>query len=513
MMVIRATRQTARRRQRLILAVVIATLLALVPVVALAHPLGNFTINRFSRVTVHPDRIDLMYVMDAAEVPTYQALPLIDTNRDDALDEAERAVYIADQQKRLTPLLTLLVDNQPLTLEPTSALLEFPPGQAKLPTMRLTLHYTAALPADLSGTITYRNDTYADRLGWQEIVVVGAEGVSLTNSSAPTESVSDELRTYPEALLQEPMTMKEVTFGMAAGGTANAGSNAQPAQSGTQPTETTSMQLPLSSDGFAELITQPLDTPWGVAVALGIALILGGAHALTPGHGKTIVGAYLVGARGTAKHAMFLGLTTTITHTAGVFALGFITLFLSRYILPEQLYPWLGAFSGVMVVSIGIELLRQRWRAMRNPAAADHAHDHAALHEHGDGLFHHHHHPHGTDSDQVTWRNLLTLGVSGGLVPCPSALVLLLSAIALGRTGIGLVLILAFSIGLAGVLTGIGLMMVYAGKLFQKIPVQGKVFRFAPVLSALFIIAAGVVIAWQAFAQTGVPQGAISMLR
>jgi nickel/cobalt exporter len=513
MMVQRAKGQPARRRQRTILAVVVATLLALLPVVAMAHPLGNFTINRFSRVTVFSDHIEVMYVMDAAEVPTYQAMPLIDTNRDDAVDEAESASYIADQQKRLTPLLSLLVDNQPLTLEPTTGVLEFPPGQAKLPTLRLTLHYTAALPAGDLGMLTFRNDTYADRLGWQEIVVTGADGVTLANSTAPSESVSDELRAYPEALLQQPLEMKEATFAVAGGGTAPSATGAP--QAGVVPNSSAGSSTPFgaSSDGFAELITQPLDTPWGIFLALGVAVLLGGAHALTPGHGKTIVGAYLVGARGTAKHALFLGLTTTITHTAGVFALGFITLFLSRYILPEQLYPWLGAFSGLMVVSIGIELLRQRWRAMRDPSYADHSHDHATLHEHGDGIFPHHHQPVGANSDSVSWRNLLTLGVSGGLVPCPSALVLLLSAIALGRTGIGLVLILAFSIGLAGVLTGIGLLMVYAGKLFQKVPTQGRFFRVAPVLSAIFIIGAGLVIAWQAFALTGVPQVAVSALR
>jgi len=375
--------------------------------------------------------------------------------------------------------------------------------------MRLTLHYTAALPAGELGAITFRNDTFADRIGWQEIVVTGSEGVSLANSSAPTESVSDELRSYPEALLQEPLAMKEVTFTVAGMSTSQSAT-----QAGAVPNPPAVSGVPFgaSSDGFAELITQPLDTPWGIFLALGVALLLGGAHALTPGHGKTIVGAYLVGARGTAKHALFLGITTTVTHTAGVFALGFITLFLSQYILPEQLYPWLGAFSGLMVVSIGIELLRQRWRVMRDPSYADHTHDHTTLQEHGDGIFPHHH-PQNANSDPVSWRNLLTLGVSGGLVPCPSALVLLLSAIALGRTGIGLVLIVAFSIGLAGVLTGIGLLMVYAGKLFQKVPTQGRFFRVAPVLSALFIIGAGMVIAWQAFSQTGVPQVAVSILR
>ena len=249
-------------------------------------------------------------------------------------------------------------------------------------------------------------------------------------------------------------------------------------------------------------------------ITLLTAFGLGAAHALTPGHGKTVVGAYLVGSRGTAKHAVFLGLTTTITHTAGVFLFGLIVLFASQFILPEQLYPWLGVTSGLLVVWIGLSLVYGRWRAMHQPAhhhQHDHHHDHNHDHHHDHdhtvgyhthfGIGHTHTHPHNED---ITWRSLLALGISGGLIPCPSALVVLLSAIALGRVALGLALITVFSLGLASVLTGIGLVLVYAGKLFQRLPGDnGRFIQAIPVLSALFITLVGIGITFRAFLEIG----------
>jgi ABC-type nickel/cobalt efflux system permease component RcnA len=250
----------------------------------------------------------------------------------------------------------------------------------------------------------------------------------------------------------------------------------------------------------------------------------GALHALSPGHGKTIVAAYLVGSRGTAQHALFLGLTTTITHTAGVFALGGVTLFASRFILPEQLYPWLGLLSGLLVVGIGASLVWGRLAALlgfgrrehhHHDHSHEHTHGHDHEHDHRHGLVHHHHHdddhghshshlPPGSDGAPVTWRNLLALGISGGLLPCPSALVLMLGAIALDRVAFGLVLILIFSLGLASVLTAIGILLVYAGQLFTRIPESNRLLRVMPVASAAFITLVGVIISWQALVQTGV---------
>jgi ABC-type nickel/cobalt efflux system permease component RcnA len=228
-------------------------------------------------------------------------------------------------------------------------------------------------------------------------------------------------------------------------------------------------------------------------------------HALAPGHGKTVVAAYLVGSRGTALHALFLGITTTITHTIGVFALGLVTLFVSRYILPEQLYPWLGVISGAFVVVIGVALFTGRLGLLHGHSH-NHDHDHAAEGMHSHGGFTH---AHGASAGRheargpLGWGSLLLLGISGGLLPCPSALVVLLSAIALGRVGFGLLLILCFSLGLASVLTAIGIALVHAGRLFERVPLDGRLLRVLPVASALIVTAIGLGITLQALMQTG----------
>lgn len=269
---------------------------------------------------------------------------------------------------------------------------------------------------------------------------------------------------------------------------------------------------------------------WGIVAAF----LWGAIHSLSPGHGKTLVGAYLVGARATARHALFLAMTVTLTHTLGVFALGFITLFATQFILPTHLYPWLHLISGSIIILLGGHLFLQRRKShmahshfqSERPTAQHHGHDHPipaesdyelqptlssspAIHYHSGRKHHHHHHhgphdsyhghihrphshlPPGTDGSPVTWRSLLAVGVSGGLVPCPAALVLLLSAIALGHIGLGLSLVLAFSAGLASVLTGLGLLLLHATHLFQHLPLSGRSTKFLSLLSALCITIIG----------------------
>jgi ABC-type nickel/cobalt efflux system permease component RcnA len=225
----------------------------------------------------------------------------------------------------------------------------------------------------------------------------------------------------------------------------------------------------------------------GVLIAgLAVAFVLGAIHALSPGHGKTIVAAYLVGTRGTPKHAIFLGGMVTFTHTISVFALGFATLFLSRYVLPEKIFPVLGVISGLMIVWVGTTLFFKRL--------------HVARHHHGDHHHHHDHHHHGHDhhhhvpEGDVTMGSLIALGASGGLVPCPSALVLLLSSIALGRVALGLILLVAFSAGLALVLMAIGLAVLYAKHLLPGTAkvARSPVMRYLPVASAGVITCAGI---------------------
>jgi ABC-type nickel/cobalt efflux system permease component RcnA len=305
------------------------------------------------------------------------------------------------------------------------------------------------------------------------------------------------------------------------------------------------------NDAFTRLILLEDLTFPSLLLALAASFLWGAMHAMTPGHGKTIVGAYLVGSRGTLKHALYLGLTTTVTHTLGVFALGLVTLFAAQYVLPETLYPWMSLLSGLFVVGIGVNLFVSRLKSsgmapprleskVKKPALSPafqhsrvegsghlhryiwnaarehlhvHDHDHPHVHRHDhehehDRAEHHHDHAQADHShippEQITWRSLLALGVSGGLIPCPSALVVLLGAIALNKIGFGLILVLAFSLGLAATLTVIGMLFIYAGRLFQRFPSQGKVIRFLPVLSALFVSVIGAAIIWKALGEIGI---------
>jgi ABC-type nickel/cobalt efflux system permease component RcnA len=264
-------------------------------------------------------------------------------------------------------------------------------------------------------------------------------------------------------------------------------------------------------------------TPLVALLGLLLAAGLGALHAMSPGHGKTVVGAYLVGSRGTAKHAAFLGLTVTVTHTSSVFALGLLTLFASHYVLPETLFPYLSLASGVIVLAIGLTLFVRRLRSAFGLAGVEghhhhhahehgHEHEHAHTHTHGDetlthshGGREHTHMPPGADGRPLTWRSLLALGVSGGLLPCPSALVVMLSAISLGRVGYGLALIVAFSVGLAATLTAVGLLFVYASRFVTSRGAgRGRLVKVLPVLSSLVIACAGAAICYEALAQAGI---------
>ena len=244
------------------------------------------------------------------------------------------------------------------------------------------------------------------------------------------------------------------------------------------------------SGGFESLVARG-DLSLGVVfLSLLIAVFWGAAHALTPGHGKALVAGYLVGTRGTPRHAVLLGATVTITHTAGVFGLGLVTLALSQFLVPEQLYPWLTLSSGLLVVAVGASVLRQRLRAGGCAGHDHHDRGHRHHHHHHDHhLVHHHHH-----DEPLTRRGLLGVGVAAGLLPCPSALVVLLSAIALHRIGFGFALIAAFSLGLATTITGIGIAAVVARRAFGRVSFEGRLVRALPAVSALVILGVGVAI-------------------
>ncbi|MDQ3011253.1 MAG: sulfite exporter TauE/SafE family protein, partial [Acidobacteriota bacterium] len=477
---------------------------ALVVLVALAgtvatHPLGNFTINHFTRLGVGPDRLEIRYVVEMAEISTHQELQAMAANhtgkpgnRPDAagLDE-----YAGRAAAKYLSGLTLTIDGSPVDLRLVGQRASLKPGDGGMPTLRVECDLESSIPAGGSAQsrrLHFEDRNHEGRAGWHEAVVTPQAGTALFDSDSFANGLTDELQSYPADLLAAPLDERVIDMSFVQG-SAPVGAKPLRARSGAVAAKT--------QDRFAALINVPELTPYLALLGLLFAFVFGGLHAMSPGHGKTVVGAYLVGSRGTAKHAAFLGLTVTITHTLGVFAVGLLTLFASKYVVPERLFPIISFASGAVVLGVGLSLFVRRLRGLLGGASThkhdhDHTHDSAHGHTHDgqahshDGHTHSHggrahsHLPPGADGGAITWRSLLALGISGGLLPCPSALVVMLSAISLHRVGYGLVLIIAFSLGLASVLTGIGLAFIYARR-FIKLPNgAGGLVRALPVVSA-----------------------------
>jgi nickel/cobalt transporter (NicO) family protein len=440
------------RRAVLLLGVALALATAAGP--ASAHPLGNFSVNHLDVVRISADRVDVRYVLDQAEVPT----------------AAERGLSSAEVIRRklgeVRRGLELTVDGRRARLYPVGApRLSFPAGAGALPTTRLELALRARV-AD-PARVELRDATFPDRVGWKAVVAAPGEGTAV-RSTAPGNDPTRGLRRYPEDLLSSPADQREARFSVEPGD----GTLTAPRTAGGGSFESRAD----AAGGFAHLFEDAASGRGVLLFLLVAAFGWGALHALSPGHGKAMVAAYLVGTRGRARHAIALGGAVTITHTIGVFALGVVTLALSQYVLAEDLYPWLTLVSGLMVVTVGAAVLRSRLRHARAHAGGKHHH-------------HHHHHEH-----DLSWKGLIGMGAAAGLIPCPSALVVLLAAISQHEVGLGLLLIVAFSLGLAGTLAGLGLAVVYARRVIPPRLAAGRLVGALPAVSALLIVVVGTVL-------------------
>ncbi len=578
---------------RFVLSAFTGTVLLLAPAAGFAHPMGNFSISHYSSIRVERHFIDIRYLIDMAEIPTFQEIQNSGLIANPGDPVARR--YVEKQAEIFKKSLTLTLNGHPLDLRTQSAEVIFPPGAGGLPTMKMGFVYRAPVPEVDSGNrdkqefaLYYRDDNFPNRVGWKETVATAGSGVTLINTSVPATDRSLQLSNYPTDLLNSPPQVVEarLNFRTEVGavdrsvpGDTPTGSSARQSTASSaihnaslerafaaakadtahrsQKTAARSLDAPPGSasqpvsafagrqdsgvppppalqankqstpqNRFTELMTTRQFGLWFLLVAATIAAGLGALHALEPGHGKTVVAAYLVGSKGTAYHAFLLGLIVTISHTAGVFGLGIVTLYASRYIVPEQLYPWLGAISGLLIAALGSYLFLQRYAGREvghshGPGGHHHhhhhGHDHVHTHADEDGHIHSHdghahshdahgHHHHDLPRD-VSYRQLLALGITGGIVPCPAALVVLLSAVALNRVGFGMFLIVAFSIGLAAVLIAVGLLMVYARRFMTRLRSDGLLItRWLPLASAAVITALGLAIAIRSLVTGGILQ-------
>jgi nickel/cobalt transporter (NicO) family protein len=538
---------------------------------ASAHPLGNFTVNRYARVEVSAGVLRVYYVLDLAEIPAFQA-------RDEVAADADR--YRDEQIASIVAGLSVVVDGRTLPLRVVDRGLAQPDGEAGLKTLRVSALLEASLPDAVPGQqidLVVTDSNQLDRLGWREIVVTARGNTSVVASDVPATDQTDELRNYPDDQAQDPLDVRSAHATIAMG----------QQRVDAAPFVGRPVDASASGNSFTDLVDRDGITPLVFVGMLGVATIFGVGHALAPGHGKTVMAAYLVGTRGRPRDAVMLGVIVSAMHTTSVLVLGLVLFEVDRNLALDRVYPGLTAASGVCVIGVGTWLAVQRGRSVRRRSAAiegvavasrgptpstprtpaprvtmrvgaevavlspgpalfrdpgdlhitlegcehtahvrstriDHDHSHGHSHDHD----HAHDHDHDHDHDHGGWwsrlgrgqthahgpgghthdlpegvaplskRGLVLLATAGGVVPSPSAIVVLVSAFAVGRVALGLVLVLAFSIGLAATLTAIGLTLVYGSRLLGTDRSE-RVARYAPVLGAVALVALGVALVVQ----------------
>ena len=496
-----------------------------------AHPLGNFTVNRYARLEVSAGTLRVYYVLDEAEIPTFQ---------EGTAPKLDPVGFAQARAADLAAHLQVTLDGAGVALTPGRPELVLPPGQAGLDTLHLAVLLSAPVPGppDAVHTVEFTDTNQPDHIGWREIVTVARGDARIGSTTAPTADLSRELTAYPGNLIQSPLDLRHVTVSF------TAGSQAAAAEAFILPGKAVAR----AGAGFAALINRPRV---GLLVLLGLLALsagFGAVHALAPGHGKTIMAAYLVGTRGRPRDAVLLGTIVSLMHTASVLALGGALFAVSRNANPDRVYPYLKIGSGLAIGGWGIWLVSQRLGSLRRarrdgapaerapdaleptrrlvhagapPAHADHDqhdheqhehghhdHDHHAHDQHEHGQHDHDHgspvHDHGPGGHShdlpdgvapLSRRGLILLATGGGLFPSPSAVLVLVSAFELHRTGLGLGLIAAFSVGLATTLTAVGLALVYGRQVIDRRTGYRAALRWLPVASAVAITVLGVVFA------------------
>jgi len=545
-------------------------LVLLVPApAASAHPLGNFTINHYDGLLLYPDRIENTAVVDTAEIPTISQRNAVDSDGDDTVTADERSAFASDQCDEVAAELRIEVDGTPLSWSVASADFTYRPGAAGLETSRLECALTTQADLSKPAVVEFTDGYLADRLGWREITAAG-DGVALDEPSVPAQSISDELRGYPNDLLSSPLDQRSVRLTTAPG---------QGTDLGVAPTVPDAgfvTRALASATALLERLVGGAELTVSVGLlALLLSLVLGAAHAALPGHGKTIMAAYMVGTRGTPKDAVLVGVTVTLAHTAGVLILGLLFQAGATF-AGDSLLAVLGVLSGLLVAVIGLGLLRAALKGRgydtlsaehSHGHGSDHSHDHGFghSHTHGDGPTHvhddsrhshdhdghshdHDGHSHDHDGHSHSHRHddadhhqdakaearvpvlvdthshstseidahdhdhrpadrgykrltLVGMGLAGGLVPSPSALVVLIASIGLGRTGFGVALVLGYGVGMAATLIAVGYLIARLpdrlGRLrtLGKRPIIARIVRFGAVITAGLVLVVGLVLA------------------
>jgi nickel/cobalt transporter (NicO) family protein len=449
-----------------------------------AHPLGNFSVNQAIRLDLYQDRVAATAIIDLAELPTLQERATVDPNGDGAVSATESRAYNTRVCNAMAGAVALRVDGHRVQWSVRPDGFEYRPGSAGLHTSRISCAFDAAANLTRPAIVDLVNGYRADRIGWREITAACHE-VHLVHPSVPARSVSDSLRSYPTGLLGSPLDQRSARLQVDPGDGPTAGaafhlSRGDPVS-----------RWVAEADRTLERLVGGRLTP--LVGALAVLLALGAAHAALPGHGKTVMAAYIAGRRGRPRDAITVGAIVTLTHTGGVLVLGLL-LTATASLAGEVVLSWLGVASGVLVAAVGVAMLIGVLR--RRASVHDHHHGHSHDLDHD----HHHGHPHPHPSRQARRLSLVGMGIAGGLVPSPSALIVLLGAVGLGRTAFGVLLVVAYGAGMAAMLTAAGLVLVRVRDRWTSRPRRtlARLTALAPAGTAALVLCVGLGLAGRA---------------
>ncbi|WP_371478890.1 nickel transporter [Kitasatospora sp. NBC_00315] len=483
---------------------------------AQAHPLGNFSINRLDQLRLFPDRIEDTATVDSAEIPTAQDREATDTDHDSRISPAEATARAVTRCTDMASGIRTSVNGRQAAWRVVSSALAYRPGAADLPTAQLACALAADTDLTRPSAITFTSGADGGRVGWKEITATAGGRIRLTDSSVPGQNISGGLTAYPQGLLDQPLGVLTAELHSAPGDGTTLPAGTGQATNALPPPTNSWVLFPGLERRLGTLVgTRDLTLPVGL-LAVALSLLLGAGHAALPGHAKLAVGACLAQRRGGLRAALAVGATVTATHTAGVLLVG-LALTASAGLAGERVLGLLGATGGVLITGVGAALLLRAVRTLRRQAPAqdhhhgpDHGHglDHGFDHDHDHGHPHgHHHHPHrhdGAPEDPahphrrrpVNLTSLLGIGLAGGLVPSPSALVVLLGAVALGRTLFGVLLVIGYGVGMALALAAAGALLAggstrLAEVTARRLPTLRRLAPYSSLLTASVVLTVG----------------------
>ena len=439
-----------------------------------AHPAGFTSVNRYVGVECTAEgALRVAYLLDFAEMPSYAELEDLDADHDGQVSPAEQRAYL---DRRLLPLVsawTVLLDGARAAPRVAGSRLEILEGERGLSTLRIEAEVlvdrpASAPPVGTEVTVVVHDGALGDHAGWREMAASDSNGATV--ASGPKEDPSRALAYVPGAT---PPRVDDASFRFHLAAAAPA-----PAP----PVEVRAVAAPRVDPWLASVshaMREASESPGFALLALVLALGLGAVHALSPGHGKALAATYLTGARARPAHALLFGATVTASHTAVVFLVGLGAVAVEHTVGSDRLLRGLEGISAVAVLALGLWQLSARWREATGPAG-DHSHD-----------------------DGPRGRSVVALGLSAGITPCPSALALLLAAVALHRYAFGLLLVAAFSVGVAVTLTAAGLLVVLARRRLERVASAGRLLRWLPVASSFCVLVLGVILCASAWTGSG----------